>query len=142
MSTFLSKRTQFLIPLFLTFATAVLGLNFTVCQQKLKKTGEDYRWKGPVCGLKDNRNENRSLYYKYEGCEEECGGGFELNEWQKMAETITTWIFPTVGLLLQAPYESNTAVWRNVYQTVRWVGSPVASLTCTLWNISVSLPHF
>ena len=44
---------------------------------------------------------------------------------------------PVLGLLLQAPYESN-AFLDTVFATARWVGSPIASLSYILWNIKVT----
>lgn len=42
-----------------------------------------------------------------------------------------------MGLMLQAPYESN-AFWRTVWALTRWTGSPIATLSYTLWNIKVT----
>ena len=39
--------------------------------------------------------------------------------------------------MLQAPYESNE-FWQTVWAIARWVGSPIAALAYTLWNIKVS----
>ena len=39
--------------------------------------------------------------------------------------------------MLQAPYESNE-FWQTIWATARWVGSPVAALSYTLWNIKIT----
>lgn len=49
----------------------------------------------------------------------------------------TTWILPVAGLLAQAPFESNAAK-RTFLALVRWIGSPIASLSSILWNIRTS----
>ena len=49
---------------------------------------------------------------------------------------MTTWVLPIIGLLLQAPYESNEFR-KTTYALVRWLGSPIASLSYILWNIKV-----
>lgn len=53
------------------------------------------------------------------------------------ANTITTWVLPIIGLMVQAPYESNRA-WHTVLAICRWAGSPIASLSYIYWNIKVT----
>jgi hypothetical protein len=144
MTVFTPKRTQFLL-LFLILATTVLGggLNLTECKKRLNASiltaeGKKYRYNNTLRGAVNITGANSTVYYTEEGCENVCGGDYALYTWPKIAETITTWVLPAVGLMLQAPYESNVEIWSNLYLIVRWLGSPVASLTCTLWNISVS----
>ncbi|KAF8251727.1 hypothetical protein K440DRAFT_652913 [Wilcoxina mikolae CBS 423.85] len=144
MTVFTTKRTLFLL-LFLIVVTTVLGrgLNLTECKEKLNASiltaeGKKYRYNKALRGAVNITGANSTVYYTEEGCGDVCGGDYALYTWPKIAETITTWVLPAVGLMLQAPYESNVAIWGNVYLIVRWLGSPVASLTCTLWNISVT----
>lgn len=66
-----------------------------------------------------------------------CGHGTDYYPWSDVSGTITTWILPVVGTLLQAPFESNAAK-RTFLAITRWVGSPIASLSYVLWNIKVS----
>ena len=42
-----------------------------------------------------------------------------------------------MGLLLQAPYESNKN-WDTILLLFRWVGNPISSLSYLLWNIKVT----
>ena len=91
----------------------------------------NYVYTGPVIGVL--KSTNISLI-TVEGCRLLCGTGNEYYDWPDAASTISTWVLPILGLLLQAPYDSN-AFAKTVWATARWVGSPVASLSYTLWNI-------
>ena len=73
----------------------------------------------------------------FEGCQTLCGKGSEYYLWKDAAATITTWVLPIVGLIVQAPFESN-AFRRTMFALARWTGSPMATLSYTLWNIKVS----
>jgi hypothetical protein len=73
----------------------------------------------------------------YEGCKALCGDGNDWYPWSTASATITTWILPIIGTLLQAPFESN-AFWRTIKAINRWIGSPMTSLAYILWNIEVS----
>ena len=53
------------------------------------------------------------------------------------ANTITTWVLPIIGLMVQAPYESNQA-WHTILSIFRWAGSPIAALSYIFWNIKVT----
>lgn len=92
-----------------------------------------YGWKGEVIGIAPNNVSQIST----EGCRQLCGTDADYYPWSLASNTITTWILPIVGILLQAPFESN-AFWRTVLAIARWVGSPMASLAYILWNIKVS----
>ncbi len=72
-----------------------------------------------------------------DGCKALCGKGSNYHDWQTSASTITTWVLPMVGLLLQAPFESN-AKKRTFLAIIRWLGSPIASLSYILWNVRVT----
>ncbi|KAJ4339757.1 hypothetical protein N0V87_002957 [Didymella glomerata] len=71
------------------------------------------------------------------GCYHVCGHGADYYSWSAASQTITTWLLPVVGTLLQAPFESN-ATKRTLLAIARWCGSPIASLSYVLWNIKVS----
>ena len=72
-----------------------------------------------------------------QGCKELCGTGVDYYSWIDASTTITTWILPIAGLLVQAPYESNKA-WQTVLSLCRWAGSPISTLSYILWNIKVT----
>jgi hypothetical protein len=114
--------------------------NFTECAIRYSANtseGQSLRsqwgWHGPLLGLE--RNESTQI--SREGCKRLCGTGIDAYPWNDASNTITTWILPVVGTLLQAPFESN-AFKRTVWAITRWVGSPIASLSYVLWNIKVS----
>ncbi|KAH9881783.1 hypothetical protein J1614_000954 [Plenodomus biglobosus] len=90
-------------------------------------------WRGPIIGIE--RNYSRQI--SRQGCLEVCGTGTAYYSWDEVSNTITTWILPVIGTLLQAPFESN-ATRRTLLAIARWVGSPIASLSYVLWNIKVS----
>ena len=46
-------------------------------------------------------------------------------------------VFPVVGLLLQAPYESNKSC-ATLLASVRWLGNLIAGMTYIFWNIKVT----
>lgn len=72
-----------------------------------------------------------------DGCRRLCHTGNEYYPWKDSSATISTWVLPVIGLLLQAPYESNE-FWQTLWALARWMGSPVASLSYVLWNIKVT----
>ena len=53
------------------------------------------------------------------------------------ANTITTWVLPIIGLIVQAPWESNQAR-ETILALFRYMGSPISVLSYVLWNIKVS----
>jgi hypothetical protein len=72
------------------------------------------------------------------GCKRYCGSDAKIYPWSTVSNTLTTWIFPLAGgLILQAPFES-THPFSTLLVLCRWLGSPIASLTCILWNIKVT----
>lgn len=77
---------------------------------------------------------SRSSLISADGCRHLCGMGNDYYSWKDASATITTWVLPVIGMLLQAPYESNE-FWRTLWALARWMGSPVASLSYILWNI-------
>lgn len=114
-----------------------MRINFTECaavyasNQTLQ---QQFQWNGPIPGI-DQRSPATQI--TREGCHQVCGSGTSYYSWEEASSTITTWILPVVGTLLQAPFESN-ATKRTFLAIARWVGSPIASLSYVLWNIKVS----
>ncbi|KAL9608550.1 MAG: hypothetical protein Q9167_006626 [Letrouitia subvulpina] len=72
-----------------------------------------------------------------EGCRKLCGTGTQYYEWKDAANTITTWVLPIIGLIIQAPWESNEA-WETTLAFFRYMGSPISVLSYVLWNIKVT----
>ncbi|MCJ1346023.1 hypothetical protein MMC31_004234, partial [Peltigera leucophlebia] len=96
-----------------------------------------FRYNGPVVGPLSNIENSHRTMITLVGCRKICGTGSDYYEWKDSSATITTWVLPVIGLLLQAPYESNE-FWRTLRALARWLGNPVASLSYTLWNIKVT----
>ncbi|KAF2399490.1 hypothetical protein EJ06DRAFT_54038 [Trichodelitschia bisporula] len=110
--------------------------NFTECSAHFvnnKTALELYLYRGPVEGIPYND----STTITYAGCVALCGTGWAGYPWKDIAGTLTTWLLPIVGILLQAPFESN-AFLRTVQALARWIGSPISSLAYILWNIAMS----
>jgi hypothetical protein len=110
--------------------------NFTECGLQYTNSPElisKYNYSGPVKLIPANA----SSQITYEGCLAVCGNGNDWYTWSTTSATITTWILPILGTLLQAPFESN-AFWRTLKAVGRWTGSPIASMAYILWNIEVS----
>ncbi|KAF2275213.1 uncharacterized protein EI97DRAFT_400707 [Westerdykella ornata] len=114
--------------------------NFTQCRLEFSANtteGEELRakwgWHGPIVGIERNNFTQISKA----GCLHLCGPGRDYYPWEDVSSTITTWILPVIGTLLQAPFESNAAR-RTLQAITRWVGSPIASLSYVLWSIKVS----
>jgi hypothetical protein len=115
---------------------AMRRLNLSECQRELKNNvtfQQQFGWRGPLVGFAPNDETQIST----EGCLQLCGTGTQFYPWKDVSSTLTTWILPVVGMLLQAPFESN-ATKRTFLAIARWVGSPIASLSYVLWNIKVS----
>ncbi|KAL9601234.1 MAG: hypothetical protein Q9219_002639 [cf. Caloplaca sp. 3 TL-2023] len=81
--------------------------------------------------------ENQHPLITVGGCKKLCGTGTEYYPWKDAANTITTWVLPIIGLIVQAPWESNQA-WDTTLAFFRYVGSPISVLSYVLWNIKVS----
>lgn len=91
-----------------------------------------YLWQGTPVDTDPN-----DTYISYRACRELCGGGIQWYEWDVISSAVLTWVLPIGSVLLQAPFESNQAR-RTFFTLCRWIGSPIASLACIFWNISVS----
>lgn len=64
----------------------------------------------------------------HEGCVALCGSSPKFYPWDKISDTITTWVLPLAGgLILQLPFESNQRL-STLFTLCRWLGSPIASL--------------
>ncbi|KAF1950600.1 hypothetical protein CC80DRAFT_482449 [Byssothecium circinans] len=114
--------------------------NFTECAARYAANTTEgaalrhqWGWNGTIVGIPRN---DLTLISRA-GCEHLCGKDPDYYPWEDVSNTITTWILPIVGTLLQAPFESNAFI-RTVLAITRWVGSPIASLSYVLWNIKVS----
>ena len=114
--------------------------NFTECEARFSANTTDgvslrrqWGWNGTIFGIVYNNMTQISR----EGCIHVCGSEADLYAWRDISGVITTWVLPTIGILLQAPFESNAAR-RTFLAITRWVGSPIASLSYVLWNIKVS----
>ncbi|KAL5115109.1 hypothetical protein ACEQ8H_007024 [Pleosporales sp. CAS-2024a] len=118
-----------------------MGVNFTHCYEKYQQITKKndtrlwnkYAYTGPLIDLARNNTSQISR----NGCRELCGTGAEYYSWDVVSNTLTTWILPVIGTLLQAPFESN-ATKKTLLALARWIGSPVASIAYVLWNIKVS----
>jgi len=114
-----------------------MRVNFTECAAVYRNNAtlqKLFEWNGPTPGINDR---NRATQITREGCHQVCGFGTSYYTWEEASSTITTWILPVVGTLLQAPFESN-ATKRTFLAIARWAGSPIASISYVLWNIKVS----
>ncbi|KAF2721248.1 hypothetical protein K431DRAFT_224609 [Polychaeton citri CBS 116435] len=114
--------------------------NFTECGIRwLQESAQNqtlidlYGWSGPVQHIPKNTSTQISTY----GCKQFCGTGTDFYPWSQSSATITTWVLPIIGLIVQAPFVSN-AFWDTVFSISRWTGSPMASLGYILWNIRTS----
>ncbi|TLD32599.1 hypothetical protein E2P81_ATG05575 [Venturia nashicola] len=110
--------------------------DFAVCRETYLGTWPQYRnysWSGPVRNIQPNPRQQIS----YEGCKALCGTGNDRYPWSETAQTLSTWLLPVLGMLLQAPFISNQ-FWNTLLVLARWLGSPMSSLACILWNISAS----
>lgn len=114
-------------------------VNFTECGIRYMNSNESARlqqefgWNGSTIAIPRNRSTQISTY----GCKKLCGTGPDYYGWDQASSTITTWVLPVIGVLLQAPLISN-AFWETCFSIARWCGSPIASLTYILWNIKIS----
>ncbi|KZM26853.1 uncharacterized protein EKO05_0010769 [Ascochyta rabiei] len=111
-------------------------INFNECANNYRNNATLqglWVWNGTIIGIERNQTTQISR----EGCRHVCGDGIDYYAWKDASGTITTWILPFVGTLLQAPFESNETR-RTLLAITRWVGSPIASLSYVLWNIKVS----
>jgi hypothetical protein len=121
-----------------------MKINFTECAAIYRNNvtlQQQFRWNGSTPGINQTdepwQMPRQQRQITREGCLQVCGAGTDYYTWNEASTTITTWILPVVGTLLQAPFESN-ATKRTLLAIARWVGSPIASISYVLWNIKVS----
>ncbi|KAH5054512.1 hypothetical protein HBI37_235460 [Parastagonospora nodorum] len=110
--------------------------NFTHCGQTYMSNPSlisRYNYTGSVLKIPSNP----LTQITYEGCKAVCGSGNAYYPWDEISATVTTWVLPILGALLQAPFESN-AFWRTFKAVNRWIGSPISSLACILWDVQIS----
>jgi hypothetical protein len=119
-------------------------INFTECAAIYRNNvtlQQQFGWNGSTPGIATNDTSGQiprqQRQITREGCLQVCGAGTAYYTWGEASSTITTWILPVVGTLLQAPFESNETR-RTFLAIARWVGSPIASISYVLWNIKVS----
>lgn len=115
-------------------------MNLTQCKNDYLSNAAryaKYRYNGHVYGISLNNTNRTAQLITVQGCRDICGHGIEYYAWKDSSTTITTWVLPVLGLLLQAPYESNE-FWRTLEALARWIGNPIAALSYTLWNIKVT----
>jgi hypothetical protein len=113
-----------------------MRINFTQCAIDFSNNvtlQDEFGYRGPLIGI----GRDYTTQITRAGCLEVCGTGTDYYTWKEVSSTLTTWILPVIGTLLQAPFESN-ATRRTFLAIARWVGSPIASLSYVLWNIKVS----
>ncbi|KAI9813607.1 MAG: hypothetical protein M1827_003677 [Pycnora praestabilis] len=115
------------------------GSNFTACAANYAlnaSTNASFAdtWGYQIPGYSNN---TRSHVVNVPSCETLCGSGPDYYAWDHASSTITTWVFPAIGLLLQAPFESNQRR-KTLLVLCRWMGSPIASLSYIFWNIKVT----
>jgi len=119
--------------------------NFTQCGERVKGLKEKSFlpqkdiYTGHVKGAlgRARNSTNPVLLITFAACEKHCGSEPEYYGWEKASDTITTWILPLVGLLLQAPFESNNFL-QTMFVVFRWVGSPIVSMMCIFWNMKIT----
>ena len=112
--------------------------NFDQCAQTFLNSNGTYSrfaYNGSVRGIWTQNTHTKLI--TLQGCRELCGTGNDYYTWEQAASTISTWVLPIIGLMLQLPYESN-AFFQTLYALVRWIGSPIASLSYIFWNIKVT----
>ena len=117
----------------------IMRPNFTQCGDDFLAHAHDiysdYLYQGRVQGILADHGIRPDLI-TLKGCESLCGTGREYYVWRHSRDTITTWVLPAIGLLIQAPWETNKFI-PTVRALGRWVGSPIATLSYTLWNVKV-----
>ncbi|RPB14647.1 hypothetical protein P167DRAFT_466018, partial [Morchella conica CCBAS932] len=113
-------------------------VNFTACKIAFETNAtnlELYSYTGLTPNLP--LGPGRPYLISEQGCRTLCGTGADKYPWATAANTITTWVLPIIGLLLQAPFESNQIA-KTFLATCRWIGAPIASLSYIFWNIKIT----
>ncbi|KAI9684405.1 MAG: hypothetical protein M1829_002215 [Trizodia sp. TS-e1964] len=113
-------------------------LSFDSCMHQFEDNSTNllqYSYHGPVSSITEE--DGSPSLITLQGCQALCGTGVNFYHWSSSSSTITTWVLPILGLLLQAPFESNQAL-NTLFAISRWLGSPIASLSYILWNIKAT----
>lgn len=114
-------------------------VNFTQCYatfvQGMNSTYAPYVYHGHVYGAISKTNTPPLITYA--GCKALCGTSPQYYDWATSSGTITTWVLPLLGLILQAPFASNESL-NTFFAFARWIGSPISSIAYVLWNIHVT----
>ena len=96
--------------------------NFDTCavafQKCYRTTCSNLVYNGPVQGISASVN---ALLITTAGCKALCGAGKQYYPWEQSSATISSWILPILGLLVQLPFESN-AWFRTLWALARWGG--------------------
>lgn len=115
-------------------------MNFTACRISFEQNDtnlELYGYRGLALDFLEGKPTEQPNLISLQGCLTLCGTGYQRYPWSTAAGTITTWVLPLIGLILQAPFESNR--FRKTFLAIcRWVGSPIASLSYIFWNIKIT----
>ncbi|CAD6566990.1 MAG: hypothetical protein ASARMPRED_000454 [Alectoria sarmentosa] len=110
--------------------------NYTYIHTNYTYTHPNYTWNGPIRGIYKNLKPPVALI-TLQACRDICGEGPDYYTWAQLSNTITTWVLPVIGLILQAPFESNKNL-NSFFALARWIGNPIASISYVLWNIKVT----
>jgi hypothetical protein len=128
---------------------AVSALTFAQCRDKVTALlndssdlnsplivdGYDVVYHGPLRGFRGDAD-TRPLTLTRDGCEKMCGEAPNYYSVTDAFQILTTWIFPTLALMSQLPYESlSYRKIKNAEAFANWIGAPAAALTTTMWNI-------
>ncbi|PWW77962.1 hypothetical protein C7212DRAFT_342381 [Tuber magnatum] len=140
-----SLRLVLFLLLVSTPVPATAKTDFVQCGAHVKELAKNNSlppediYTGPVKGPlgQAQNNENPALLLTFAACEKHCGSAPAFYKWEKASDTVTTWVLPLVGLVLQAPFESNNPR-QTMFLVFRWVGSPIASMMYILWNMRVT----
>lgn len=101
----------------------MMAPNFTACGEAFmachNTTCSEFVYHGPLRGV--FASGNRPPLITDAGCKALCGTGNEYYAWTESRATITTWILPVLGLMVQLPYESN-ALRDTMWSLARWGG--------------------
>ena len=93
----------------LMIATSVVATNFDDCKDKFNNLADKtpYLYTGLLYNGATIPPDQADNFISLPGCLKLCGSGVDYYHWKDVSRTITTWVLPVVGLLLQLPFESN-----------------------------------
>lgn len=112
------------------------GLQFVADLQNNNRTALGFLYDKVPRGLIKGRSTPISM--TVEGCRFYRGSNYAPIETELSLNALTTWVLPLAGgLILQAPFESNK-IFSTLMVLCRWLGSPITSLMCILWNMKIT----